>query len=425
MNSISTKLFTSFLISLLILTGTVKAQCNPPDLSFINPTLVAGTDRSEGAVYKFANVTPGVDCYITLVKLNGGAQLINMETPGMGYPDAWQPIINGPGTPLGNKSWIDWTVSFRSSATGLNYPFVCLAICAIDVDGDSGNIGEFIESDGQSGYAVPFPSVLTVTDKGSGKLEAQGPVYNRIGIDTFSLDVRINYFFNGLDSISLKIGQTVLGPGTGGATQRLNSIYFKKVTLTPFFILAVKSAGLKGMIKNKGVELKWQTDEEVNYTHFEVERSFSGDYFTKIADVKDAIAINSSNSNYRVSDNNGMLGFAESVYYRIKQIDVNNKFTYSNIIKVKLSALKGIVVQVSPNPFRESVTVNMTSADNGRVVIKIRSLSGQTMFTKEITVKKGKNSLQIGNLEGLSKGTYITQTLINDLLVDTQKIIKE
>ncbi len=419
MNSVSTILFAG-LISLLILAGTVNAQCNPPDLSFINPTLVAGTDRSEGAVYKFANVTPGVDCYITLVKLNGGAQLINMETPGLGYPDAWQPIINGPGAPLGNKSWIDWTVSFRSSATGLNYPFICLAICAIDVDGDSGNIGEFIESDGQSGYAVPFPSLLTLTDKGNGRLEAQGPVFNRVGIDTFALDVRINYFFNGLDSINLKIGQTVLGPGTGGATQRLNSIYFKKVTLTPFTILAVRSDDLKGMIKNKGVELKWQTDNEVNYTRFEVERSFSGDFFTKIADVS-----NSSTKNYGITDNNGMLGFAESVYYRIKQIDVNNKFTYSNIIKVKLSSLKGIVVQVSPNPFRESVTVNMTSADNEKVVIKIRSLNGQTIFTKEMMVKKGKNGLQIGNLEGLSKGTYITQTLINDLLVDTQKIIKE
>ena len=49
----------------------------------------------------------------------------------MGYADAWQPIIDGPGTPLGNKSWIDWAVSFKSSATGLNYPFTCLVICAI------------------------------------------------------------------------------------------------------------------------------------------------------------------------------------------------------------------------------------------------------------------------------------------------------
>ena len=60
-----------------------------------------------------------------------------MKNVGLGYFDAWQPIINGPGAPVGNKSWIDWKVTFKTTA-GLNYTFSCLAICAIDVDGDNG-----------------------------------------------------------------------------------------------------------------------------------------------------------------------------------------------------------------------------------------------------------------------------------------------
>ncbi len=403
--------------------GTAQSQCISPDLKFANPVLVAGTDRSEGAIYKFPNITAGIDCYIKLVKLNGGAQLISMETPGQGYPDAWQPIINGPGTPLGNKSWIDWNISFRTTA-GTNYAFTCLDISAIDVDGDNGNIGEFIESDGQTSYTVPFPTVLTVTNMGNGKVQAQGPVYNRVGIDTFSLDVRINYLFNGLDSVQLKIGQTVLGPGTGGATQRLNSIYFKRVTLTPFFILPVKYISFEAIPNDKKVDLNWQTDNEVNNSRYEVERSFDGNYFSTINVVNEALTTTSIVRKYTISDNATAFAGKEIVYYRIKQIDVNGKYIYSKTAMVRLSANKGIIMQLSPNPFTESVTVNFTSIDKGTAVIKMRSLTGQTVFTKNVLINKGDNRVQIGSLGELAKGMYIAQIMINGVVADKQKIIK-
>ena len=403
--------------------GTAQSQCISPDLKFANPVLVAGTDRSEGAIYKFPNITPGIDCYIKLVKLNGGAQLISMETPGQGYPDAWQPIIDGPGTPLGNKSWIDWNISFRTTA-GTSYAFTCLDISAIDVDGDNGNIGEFIESDGQTSYTLPFPTVLTVTNMGNGKVQAQGPVYNRVGIDTFSLDVRINYLFNGLDSIQLKIGQTVLGPGTGGATQRLNSIYFKRVTLTPFFILPVKYISFEAISNDKKVDLNWQTDNEVNNSHFEVERSFDGNYFSTINVLNEPLTTSSTTRKYTISDNATAFDGKEIVYYRIKQIDVNGKYIYSKTAMVRLSANKGIIMQVSPNPFTENLTVNFTSIDKGTAIIKMRSLTGQTVLTKNVMINKGDNRVQIGSLGKLAKGMYIAQIVINGVVADKQKTIK-
>lgn len=403
--------------------GTAQSQCISPDLKFANPVLVAGTDRSEGAIYKFPNITPGIDCYIKLVKLNGGAQLISMETPGQGYPDAWQPIIDGPGTPLGNKSWIDWNISFRTTA-GTSYAFTCLDISAIDVDGDNGNIGEFIESDGQTSYTLPFPTVLTVTNMGNGKVQAQGPVYNRVGIDTFSLDVRINYLFNGLDSIQLKIGQTVLGPNTGGATQRLNSIYFKRVTLTPFFILPVKYISFEAISNDKKVDLNWQTDNEVNNSHFEVERSFDGNYFSTINVLNEPLTTSSTTRKYTISDNATTFSSKEIVYYRIKQIDVNGKYIYSKTAMVRLSANKGIIMQVSPNPFNESITVNFTSIDKGTAIIKMRSLTGQTVLTKNVIINKGDNRVQIGSLNKLAKGMYIAQIIINGVAADKQKVIK-
>lgn len=42
----------------------------------------------------------GVDCFIKVTGMYGGAYLVAMETPGQGYPDAWQPIIDEMGAPL-------------------------------------------------------------------------------------------------------------------------------------------------------------------------------------------------------------------------------------------------------------------------------------------------------------------------------------
>ena len=106
MKTITTLLFIS-LLSLLTF-NNINAQCVSPGLKFVNPTLVSGTALSEGAIYKFPEVITGVDCYIKLKKLNGGAVLISMETPGQGYAVALQPIICGPVEPSNKKSFIYW-----------------------------------------------------------------------------------------------------------------------------------------------------------------------------------------------------------------------------------------------------------------------------------------------------------------------------
>lgn len=169
------------------------AQYVSPSLKFANPVLVSGKGLVAGAIYKFPGITAGIDCYITLVKLNCGATLVRMETPNLGYPDAWQPIIGRPSTPAGRKSWIDWEISFKTTA-GVPYVYPCLDISAIDVDGDNTRIGEFVESEGHVNITVPNPTLLTITNMGNGRAEALAPVTNRPGIDTSAMDVRIVFY---------------------------------------------------------------------------------------------------------------------------------------------------------------------------------------------------------------------------------------
>lgn len=418
------KTISTFLVScmiLILLTENTKGQCISPDLKFANPVLVSGTALVEGAIYKFPNITAGIDCYIKLVKLNGGATLISMETPGQGYGDAWQPIINGPGTPTGNKSWIDWDVSFKTTA-GDNYAFPCLDISAIDVDGDNVTIGEFVESDGHVSYTIPSPTLLTLTDMGNGRLEAQAPITNRIGIDTMAQDVRIGFLYNGQDNIQLKLGSTVLGV-PGGATQRLNCIYFKRMVLKNYFVLPVKYIFFSATAIQKKVDLNWVTDNEVNKDYFEVERSFDGGNFSSIGMVENGFD-NGSSKSYKISDDAKVLSGREIVYYRLKQVDINGKFSYSNVVLVRLQANKGITMQASPNPFKDNLAIHFTSVENGTGMIKMQNITGQSVATKNMIFGKGDNTVQIENLSGLSKGVYVAQVVVNGVIVDNQKIIK-
>ena len=98
---------TQIFIMFLLIIGTVSssnsanAQCIAPNLKFLSPVLISGTSLSVGAKYKFSNVTPGVDCIVTIVKFNNGAKLITIKNTVDGYPDAWQPTIDGTTGPTG------------------------------------------------------------------------------------------------------------------------------------------------------------------------------------------------------------------------------------------------------------------------------------------------------------------------------------
>ncbi len=406
--------------------NSAKAQsgCSSPKLQFSNPTLVSGTALSTGATYKFPNVMTGVDCFIKIMSMNGGAYLVAMETPGQGYPDAWQPIIGGPGAPNLNRSWISFEISFKTTA-GANYGFPCLDISAIDVDGDGGKIGEFIEADGHTSYTIPTGSLLTVTDLGSGKIRAQGPVTNRPSIDTSALDVRASFKYNGRDKIEVSLGSFVFNNGyTGGvARERLNCIYFSKI-VGSFLLLPVTYRSFDAVAADKKVMLNWATESEMNNHHFEVERSFDNNSFKTIGMVMDAMSNNSGIKGYKFNDNSAELAGKKIAYYRLKQVDADNRSSYSKVVAVKLQADATIAMQAGPNPFVDRVNIGFESAANGNAEIRISNIAGKTMITKKYNVSNGYNNLQVNGLGTLSSGMYMVQVFVNGVAMDTQKMIK-
>ncbi len=427
--------------------NTVNAQCNSPRLRFQNPTLVSGNALSQGAKYKFANVMAGVDCIIKVKDLNGGATLVAMETPDQGYNDAWQPVVKSPSSPLLNKSWITFEIEFQTTS-GSNYTFPCLDVSAIDIDGDGVRIGEFVEAKDFNFAQLPVTSLLTatsITNSGQGTNNGQGaglgtvlgmgnnnndysfqgPWTNRPSIDTSAEDVRVNFSYSNKNKFELKLGAFIYNNGNNGAvaTDRLNCIYFSRITgsfaLLPVSILSFTAAG-----NEKKVVLNWETENEVNHDHYEVERSFDNNDFKSIGLVMDAVSAAQNRNNYKFFDNSTALKGHKIAYYRLKEVSADNRATYSVVVAVKLGSEAGMSMQVGPNPFVNTINLSFKANENTVADVIISNIAGKTISTQKYNVSTGNNNIQVNNLGNLASGMYIVKVYVNGVAMDTQKLVK-
>lgn len=119
--------------------------------------------------------------------------------------------------------------------------------------------------------------------------------------------------------------------------------------------LPVELTAFTAKAEGKAVKLSWNTATEQNNVGFEVERKSGGVHWQKIAFVEGAGNSNAERS-YSFTDNSALNG---KYSYRLKQIDADGKFKYSQETEVSVDAMPGgfVVEQNYPNPFNPSTTI--------------------------------------------------------------------
>ncbi len=210
-------------------------QCQVPIFSFQNGSLVSGPAKSPGAVYSFSEVIPGVDALVSIVSFShNDIVLLSLDEPAAtngGYDWAFQPIIdynwlNGGGNydPAGDKS-VTFRFDFVDAASGdpVNVPLMHMT--AVDVDGNSSDIREFVETSGFKGYYTQSPSDLTL----SGALRALGPTWAFNGVVETALTSMISFEYEDASSVTLTYGGTYDGTQNHDdfSEGRMNCLYFK------------------------------------------------------------------------------------------------------------------------------------------------------------------------------------------------------
>ena len=435
MNKNSTLTLKCILIALISTLFFSFAQAQTaPKLKFRQPQLVSGIDGTIGAMYKFANVTDGVDAFVSIEDIKNGAILVNIDDSTIGYYDAWQPTVGGPNAV--GSSYIKWNIDFKTS-DGSVYTFATLDATAVDVDGDNASINEFIGVNGQSGYSVPteIPTLLTVislndTDNvkqdnpGATTLWAIGPITNRMNIDTSSEDVRINYDFANASKIKFYTGSTVGAPD--GAVNRYHSIYFMDIQDKHFNVLPVTYRTFDATIGDATVNLSWTTDAKISNDHFEVERSFDQTNFSTIGIILGAQAGNGASEQYNFKDDAPGLAGHTIIYYRLKQVNVAGEINYSVVktLRTKKAVTKAFV-QVSPNPYMDRLNVNFVSDASGSGQVTFINASGSVIKITASAVTKGYNTIQLQNLQSQPAGLYVANVTINGKEIASLKVLKQ
>ncbi len=167
--------------------------------------------------------------------------------------------------------------------------------------------------------------------------------------------------------------------------------------------------------KNKEiVTLLWQTLQESNTDYFVVEHSANNRYYNTIGRV--AAAGNSSQINRYFFDH--VKPVAGINYYRLKQVDRDGRFKYSETRTVKFD--NGSLINVNPNPVKDILNISFPEHwVNKEVTLKLFNSGGQLVFSSYIPESKMNELIAIGKLPN---GSYMLQAIQKDWRPETIKI---
>ncbi|HVX52467.1 MAG TPA: T9SS type A sorting domain-containing protein, partial [Chitinophagaceae bacterium] len=148
-----------------------------------------------------------------------------------------------------------------------------------------------------------------------------------------------------------------------------------------------------------GVLLQWISPVTVDNDHYDIERSAEGNTWQGIGAVK--AQQGSGNITYKFTD---ALPIHGTNYYRLKQVDINGRSSYSQVRKVEFTGLWAI--KQYPNPASDYLILEFNNDKEEKAFITIQTASGSTVFAKEQTLAKGFNRLKLNQVQPLAQGTY-------------------
>jgi len=185
-----------------------------------------------------------------------------------------------------------------------------------------------------------------------------------------------------------------------------NSVALRYVSTLPVFFKNVD-------VKREGgrARVAWRTEGEVNVSHYEIERSYDAQKFTKVGE-----AVATSQNQYSFLD----APLETKTYYRIKSVDRNGKYEYS-ITVMYFGGKASVPISVYPLP--AVATVNIQHPPSGtKSRLTLTAMDGRMVQTIYPVTNAQKTTL---DLSPLSKGTYVISYYEGNNLIESTKVVKE
>ena len=225
--------------------------------------------------------------------------------------------------------------------------------------------------------------------------------------------------------VTIDGGQSTVATGTG---TKLHYIELNVTEFSEFWIsgsihieaLPVQMVFIEAeAMNNDSIQVRWATASEVNNREFDVERSTDGNTWTMIGVVAGHGNSNQQN-NYNFNDLNVVPGI--HYYYRLKQIDNNGQYQYTDIVQAMLTGQGTfMVMNFVPNPTVGNTQLSVVTTKEQEITVDFYDMLGQRVYSSVEELFAGNNKINF-DLRRLAAGTY-SAVVTSDNQLYTKKIV--
>ena len=245
-------------------------------------------------------------------------------------------------------------------------------------------------------------------------------------IHSDATDFVIDYSVNGIDFIPIPFS---MASGTGTSIWKYVtlpielpsidyfSLRFRQTGVSAYYriddilvgtmpVLPVRFLSFTGVSLAHSNHLTWSTSAEYHNYGFQVERSTDGQSFHAIGLIKSKAAGGNSQSILTYEFMDGRPSGISNLY-RLRQIDLDDRHAFSQIIRLTCNELIKIDIQsVYPTPTRGLISVLLNTPTNETIYIRVLDMGGRIIETRKIHILAGTNSIPI-DLSKQAKGLYL------------------
>ncbi|TKK71570.1 T9SS type A sorting domain-containing protein [Ilyomonas limi] len=187
-------------------------------------------------------------------------------------------------------------------------------------------------------------------------------------------------------------------------------------------VLPVKLLNFNVALRDGGVAVNWATASEANTKNFVVERSTDAVHFSAVGTL--AAAGNSNTAHqYQYNDASALQAGASTLYYRLRIIDNDGKYSYTAILSVELQG--GMFkITLSPNPVHDQLTVAFSTNNAKSITLRVTDANGKQVYQQQLQTNGVTAMQQYINVSRFAAGAYFVQ-LITEKDTKTASFIKQ
>src|SRR5579871_802568 len=386
-------------ITVLFASLTVAAQ---PSYYFTTNTLLSGTDRQQGAVYRFSSVKSGVDAIVTIDTLTGGLSLDSLDVKNLGFDAAFQPQIHIGAHATG---YAQFNIAFVVSGTFTPSTQINMPVTGVDIDGHIATGDTLAEYDqvnlAATGtlYDNPSTTQISVTTSGSWITARNIGGVEYTGVDTLGKDVMFTVVNPSTTSFKVRTG---VDNRSGSTVSRNSSVFFQKFNYL-YSILPLSSlVGFTGNEKDNNVKLEWNLATSNILQSVSLEKSTNGSDYNQVNEYWLNIDGDKTTS-FHYND----VPSSSVVYYRLKMVSTSGAVEYSNVLSFRTASETENKFKVYPTVINSAATVQFSSDKETASMLQMVDYTGRALYEQQIQMTEGINNISISNFGRMPAGSYI------------------